>query len=415
MEKNLDELLKKVLTPTEDADEWLNQRILKLAEEMQDMKKGQKYSWKITAAIFIAVLMAGVTSLAAYASWKYLSAQAVADEMENAKLADVFLSEDAVLINESQSFGGYRVTLLGMVSGENLSQYYYFDRENHSPLTNRTYAVTAIENADGTPLPDAADDAYGELDFFVSPLIKGLNPVYYNAASMHGGYTELWENGVLYRLVECDNVEIFADRGLYLCASEGSFYNKEAYRYDRETGELSRNEEFTGLNALFELPVDADKADTEKAEEYLAAMGIEEPRVDSEAVGMDVDPSSLEISSENEQGAAVVLYALQFVGNPYVWGESSLTEGTDSSGFVMSVYAQFDVALPHSFGRQRKMGVVVDSVRNAQPGDLFFYKDLRHVAIYLGDGKIVHAYPETGICISEAEFAEVSEIRRIFE
>ena len=415
MEKKLDELLKKALAPTEDADEWLNQRILKLAEEMQDMKNEQKYPRRILVAIFIAVLMAGVTSMAAYASWKYLSAQAVSDEMENAKLADAFLSEDAVLINESQSFGGYRVTLLGMVSGENLSQYYYFNGESNSPLTNRTYAVTAIENADGTPLPDTADDAYGELDFFVSPLIKGLNPVYYNATSMHGGYTELWENGVLYRLVECDNVEIFADRGLYLCVSEGSFYNMKAYQYDGETGELSRNEEYMGLNALFELPVDADKADPEKAEEYLAAMGIEEPGIDLEAVGIDVDPSSLVISSENEKGAAVVLYALQFVGNPYVWGESSLTEGTDSSGFVMSVYAQFDVALPHSSGEQRKMGCVVDSIQDALPGDLFFYKDFQHVAIYLGDGQIIHVYPGNGICISEAEFAEVSEIRRIFE
>lgn len=415
MEKKLDELLKKALAPTEDADESLNQKILKLAEEIQDMQNEQKYSRRILAAIFIAVLMAGVTSMAAYASWKYLSAQAVADEMKNAKLADVFLSEDAVLINESQRFGDYRVTLLGMVSGENLSQYYYFDGESNSPLMNRTYAVTAIENADETPLPDTADDAYGELDFFVSPLIKGLNPVYYNAASMHGGYTELWENGVLYRLVECDNVEIFADRGLYLCVSEGSFYNMKAYQYDGETGEISRNEEYMGLNALFELPVDADKADSEKAEEYLAAMGVEEPRVDSEAVGMDVDPSSLEIPNENEKGAAVVLYALQFVGNPYVWGESSLTEGTDSSGFVMSVYAQFDVVLPHSSGKQRKMGGVVDSIQNALPGDLFFYKDLHHVAIYLGDGQIIHAYPGNGICISEAEFAEVSEIRRIFE
>ena len=415
MEKKLEELLKSALTPTEDAENWLNQKIVKQAEEMQNMKKEQKYMRRIPAAALAAALVVGVTSLTAYASWRYLSAGEVAEEAGDSKLADAFLSEDAVLINESQSYGGYKVTLMGIVSGESLSQYHHFDGKSNVMLTDRTYAVVAFENADGAPLPDTSEDAYGELEFFASPLIRGLNPVFYNAVSMNGGYTELGENGVLYRLVECDNVEIFADRGLYLCVSDGSFYNAAAYRYDGKTGEISRNEEYLGLNALFELPIDAVKGDPKKAAEYLAALGMEEPEVDQDAIGLDIDPSSLEITGGNEQGEAVAQYALQFVGNPYAWGESSLTEGTDSSGFVMSVYAQFDVELPHSSTAQREMGTVVDSIENAQPGDLFFYGSLRHVAIYLGDGRIIHADTGNGICISEADFAEVSEIRRIFE
>lgn len=61
------------------------------------------------------------------------------------------------------------------------------------------------------------------------------------------------------------------------------------------------------------------------------------------------------------------------------------------------------------------MGNEVDGLENAQPGDLFFYTDIRHVAIYLGDGMIIHSDPGIGICVSEADFAELSEIRRIFE
>lgn len=413
MESRIDELLMRALAPTNDAEDWLNQKILRRVEEMQNMNEKQNYIKKISVAVMTAALVLGVTSLTAYASWRYLSAQEVAEEVKDFQLADAFLSEDAICVNEVQSYGGYRITLLGMVSGDDLSQY---PRVHDNTLqTDRVYAVVTIENEDGTPMPDTSSEAYGELEFFVSPLVGGLNPVTYNAASMNGNYSEMWENGALYRLIECDNVDIFADRGLYLCVSEGSFYDKSAYQYDKETGQISRNEDYSGLNALFDLPVDTAKADPEKATEYLALLGLEEPQDNYKNVMLDIDPLSLEITGENEEGAAVVRYALRFVGNPYVWGESSLTEGTDCSGFVMSVYAQFDIELPHNSEHQREFGGEVVGMENAQPGDLFFYNDLHHVAIYIGDGKIIHAYPEDGICISEADFAEVSEIRRILE
>lgn len=414
MENNLDYLLKHALVPKEDAEYWLNQKIFRLAEEKQIMKRGKNNLRRIPAAVLTAALVVGVMSLTAYATWKYLSVQEVAENVGDITLVDAFLSEEAISINESQSYGGYRVTLMGMVSGENLSLYSYIEG-NNTILTDRTYAVVSIENEDGTSMPDTSEDAYGELDFFVSTLIKGLNPSFYNLASMHGNYTEMWDNGVLYRLVECDNVEIFADRGLYLCVCDGSFYNNAAYLYDQETGEIRRDENYSGMNALFELPVDEAKADPEKAVRYLADLGIDVPDINPDKVILDIDSSSLEIHGENEQGEAVAQYALQFVGTPYAFGGSSLTEGIDSSGLVMSVYAQFDIELPHSSSGQRKMGIEVDDLENAQPGDLFFYKEINHMAIYLGDGMIIHADTVNGICISEADFAELSEIRRIFE
>ena len=414
MENNFDELLKHALVPNEDAEYWLNQKILRLSEEKQNMKREKNNLRRIPAAVLIAALVLGVTSLTAYATWKYLSVQEVAENAGDITLADAFLSEDAISVNESQSYGGYRVTLMGMVSGEALSLYSYVEG-NHNILTDRTYVVVSIENEDGTPMPDTSEDAYGELDFFVSTLIKGLNPSFYNLASMHGNYTEMWDNGVLYRLVECDNVEIFADRGLYLCVCDGSFYNNAAYVYDKETGEIRRDENYSGMNALFELPVDESKADPEKAEKYLAELGMDVPDIDMDKVMLDIDPSSLEIQGENEQGEAVAQYALQFVGTPYAFGGSSLTEGIDSSGLVMCVYAQFDIELPHSNSGQRKIGSEVDGLENALPGDLFFYREINHVAIYLGDGMIIHSDPGSGVCISEADFAKLSEIRRIIE
>lgn len=103
----------------------------------------------------------------------------------------------------------------------------------------------------------------------------------------------------------------------------------------------------------------------------------------------------------------IVNYALQFVGNPYVYGGSSLTKGTDCSGFTMSVYKHFGISLPHNSGAQSKCGKKI-SVSDVQPGDLLFYGNgsgISHVALYIGNGQIVHASSrKTGIKISKYNY-----------
>ena len=119
------------------------------------------------------------------------------------------------------------------------------------------------------------------------------------------------------------------------------------------------------------------------------------------------------ITGDSEMGVAVAEYACQFVGNPYVWGGTSLTNGADCSGFVMSVYSNFGVSLPHSSTADRTQGYAVDGLANAQPGDLVCYSG--HVAIYIGNGQIVHASSsKTGIIISNADYKKVLAVRRIF-
>lgn len=118
-------------------------------------------------------------------------------------------------------------------------------------------------------------------------------------------------------------------------------------------------------------------------------------------------------SAGGGSGANVASFALQFVGNPYVYGGSSLTNGTDCSGFTMSVYANFGVSLPHSSGAQRSCGYDVGGLANAQPGDLVCYSG--HVGIYIGGGQIVHASTaKTGIKVSNADYRQVLSVRRIF-
>lgn len=118
-------------------------------------------------------------------------------------------------------------------------------------------------------------------------------------------------------------------------------------------------------------------------------------------------------SSGSGLGQSVANYAVKFVGNPYVYGGTSLTNGADCSGFVMSVYKNFGVSLPHSSTSDRYVGYNVGSLANAQPGDLVCYSG--HVAIYIGNGQIVHASTEaTGIKISNASYRTPVAIRRIF-
>lgn len=412
MEKEMDELLRHALTPKDEPDFWLNQRILNRVKEQRTMEGRKKR--RLSAATMIAVLVLCISSVTVYAAWKYLSAADVAGKVQDTKLAKAFMSEQAFIINETQSYGDYIVTLLSIVSGDVLSEYPHY-KENNAIAADRTYAVVAIENANGAPMPDISEEGYGELEFFASPLIGAYNPAVYNIAGMSGNYTDMTEDGILYRLLECDNVDIFADHALYLCVSEGMFYNTEAYYYDKATGKIIRNEEYEGLNALFELPLDASKANPEKAAEYIAGLGFGDD-ISEEKLKVKLEEGfDVEVIENNERGAEVAEYALQFVGNPYVWGDDSLTEGTDSSGFTKSVYENFGISLPHDSGKQNELGTEIEALEKALPGDLIFYDTPSHVAIYIGEGLIVHAVPQYGICVSEADFDEVLSIRRILD
>lgn len=126
-------------------------------------------------------------------------------------------------------------------------------------------------------------------------------------------------------------------------------------------------------------------------------------------------PSSSTTSS-SATGAKVAAYAKRFVGNPYVYGGTSLTKGADCSGFVQSVYKNFGISLPRTSRSQATSGVKV-STSNLQPGDIIFYANngtVNHCGIYIGGGQIVHASsPSTGIRISNYTYRSVYTVRRI--
>lgn len=145
------------------------------------------------------------------------------------------------------------------------------------------------------------------------------------------------------------------------------------------------------------------------------AVSIEEEQA-AERTGSTSGSTTAGGSSYSSRGASVASYALQFIGNPYVWGGSSLTNGADCSGFTMSVYAHFGYGLPHSSSSQSGCGRAV-SLSELQPGDLVFYRhggSIGHVAMYIGGGRVVHAQcKRTGITTSSVNYRTPACARRI--
>ena len=135
----------------------------------------------------------------------------------------------------------------------------------------------------------------------------------------------------------------------------------------------------------------------------------------ADAAAAQADVAKVAVSQAGEEsGQAVIEFATQYIGNPYVWGGSSLTHGADCSGFVMAVYGNFGFRLPHYDVSDRVVGAPVASLEEARAGDIVCYNG--HVALYMGDGMIVHAQDEQhGITTSRANFMNIVCIRRLFE
>ena len=151
----------------------------------------------------------------------------------------------------------------------------------------------------------------------------------------------------------------------------------------------------------------------EEEEQRIAEEKAEEERKEQEAARQEAAEASVLNDSTGVSGQAVIDYACQFVGNPYVWGGTSLTNGADCSGFVQSVYAYFGISLPRTTYDMVNSGYAV-SYDEAQPGDLILYGDCSHVGLYMGDGNIVNALnSEKGICICSATYTNIYAIRRV--
>lgn len=180
---------------------------------------------------------------------------------------------------------------------------------------------------------------------------------------------------------------------------------EEEERKRKEEEERKRKEEEERLKA------EQEQLLAQQGQSGESQSSSESSQTSSQEASTSSSTSSAVSSVGSGKGQEIANYACQFVGNPYVAGGTSLTNGADCSGFVMSVYKNFGYSLPRSSYAQSGVGKSV-SYSEAQPGDIIYYGG--HVAIYIGNGRIVHASTErTGIKTESATYRSIITIRRI--
>ncbi len=320
MKFDMEEMLKRTLCCDEEVSSELNQKLMREIRKEQNMKDRRLFGRLRTPRMAVAIgLCLAFCTITGYAAVRFFTPSEVAEEIGDKTLAKAFESEDAIFINETQSFKDFKVTLLGLVSGNNLQDYmqnsgksnereyelgegsesisagfYGGDVKETNVENDKSYAVVAVERTDGKPM----DNDSNLVDLYASPYIEGEKPWEVNCHTLGGGFSAVIKNGIQYRIVECSNVEIFADRTVYLGVSDGNIYNSEALIYDDKEGTLRRNDEYDGINALFTLPFDKKKADAKRAEQVLKE--IYDMWEADEDVNAEASDEGEEVSADSE-------------------------------------------------------------------------------------------------------------------
>ena len=233
------------------SSDFQDRTMARLAQE-KERKPMKKMNLK---AVLLAAAVVAAMSVTAYAAIT-LAPRDVAQRAGNEALAAAFEGEDAITVNETKTVGDYNVTLMGLVSGTGLSR---VESLPDSVDQDKTYAVLAYARTDG------ADITEGVPDLTVSPLVEGYAPWRLNAWTLGGGVSSFAQEGVLYYLFECDDMEPFADHTVYLAVYPGTHTppSAELFGFEDATGVITSK----GEAALFSLPLDESKANAQKAEE----------------------------------------------------------------------------------------------------------------------------------------------------
>ncbi|MEA4814821.1 MAG: DUF4179 domain-containing protein [Oscillospiraceae bacterium] len=246
--------------------DFQKQTIDKLSSAAQQNRKElpQMNKKRIFKAFPLAAVLAVVLTVSAVAAVLLLNPSDVANEMQLPALAAAFESDSAVAINKTVESEGYDITLAGIVSGKDLSDSAF----SQEVTDERTYAVVAVRNADGTPIEESISD------FVVTPLVSGYAPRAVNAWTLGGGYSSFVKDGIAYYLFDYQSLEMFADHTVYLAAYQGSVPSSDDFTMD-SNGAIDFTDSITGPHALFTLPMDESKADPAAVEQFFAESGID--------------------------------------------------------------------------------------------------------------------------------------------
>lgn len=237
----------------------LRSRAHELEKERMNMTFSKTKKMAVLAAACIVLLAVSVS--AAYA---WLSPAQVAEEHGQTLLAEAFGGPGAISVNETVESGDYAVTLLGLVSGENL------DVLNQDLDAAHTYSVLALRRLDGEPLEN---ETFDFIHYTMTPLVAGCSPAAVNSWTLEAGVSGFARDGAYYYLLDTKSIEMFADRTVYMAFYEGGAPNNTIFTV-AEDGSIAFAEDYQGVQALFTLPLDPSRADPAAAEDFLKEYNI---------------------------------------------------------------------------------------------------------------------------------------------
>ena len=237
----------------------LHQRARELEKECSNMTISKPKKIAVLIAACVALLAVSVS-----AAYMWLTPAQVAEEHNQPLLAEAFNSPDAIELNETVESGDFSITLLGLVSGRNL------DTLNPDLEKDHTYSVLALRRLDGTALTNQDFDF---MSYTMTPLVAGTSPAAVNNWTLDAGVTGMDKDGVYYYLLDTASLEMFADHTVYMAFYEGGAPNNTIFTV-ADDGSISFADDFTGVHALFTLPLDPSKADRAAADAFVESTGM---------------------------------------------------------------------------------------------------------------------------------------------
>lgn len=333
--------------------------------------------------------------------------EAISDKEED--IAQTQIEYDAAVAEKDEQYESMKIRIRFMYEkGETSYLQLFFGAKNMGDMMNKAHYVEELYEYDRTLLE--------EYEATVQEVAALQDTLEEEKSELETSKTELKEEQAYVEEVLAQKQQEYDNYNVVLAKAKQEAATYTA-KIKQETAKIKQLEEEERKRKEEEERKRKEEEERKKKEQEALLASQNDGDSDSEEQGKEETSSSSSSSSSGSssggsgKGQQIADYACKFIGNPYVAGGTSLTNGADCSGFVMSVYQAFGYSLPRSSYAQSAVGKGV-SYSEAQPGDIIYYGG--HVGIYIGNGQIVHASTErTGIKITSATYRSIITIRRI--
>lgn len=333
--------------------------------------------------------------------------EAIADKEED--IAQTQIEYDAAVAEKDEQYESMKIRIRFMYEkGETSYLQLFFGAKNMGDMMNKAHYVEELYEYDRTLLE--------EYEAAVQEVAALQDTLEEEKSELETSKTELKEEQAYVEEVLAQKQQEYENYNVVLAKAKQEAATYTA-KIKQETAKIKQLEEEERKRKEEEERKRKEEEERKKKEQEALLASQNDGDSDSEEQEKEETSSSSSSSSSGSssggsgKGQQIADYACKFIGNPYVAGGTSLTNGADCSGFVMSVYQAFGYSLPRSSYAQSAVGKGV-SYSEAQPGDIIYYGG--HVGIYIGNGQIVHASTErTGIKITSATYRSIITIRRI--